>query len=121
MPGCIVIVAVEFESADEARQRAWIDLVFDALDAEPSPPAGGISGHFHTSLDGTRVLNYAEWVDAASHQAAIARSGQGTIGSGARWREVQTFPGVKGSRVTRYRFVRQLVGPASPPAASRSL
>jgi hypothetical protein len=59
VPGCIVIVAVEFESADEARQRAWIDLVFDAIDGEPSPPAGGISGHIHASLDRTRPRSNA--------------------------------------------------------------
>ena len=113
VPGCIVVVAVEFEGADEARQRAWIDTVFDAIAAEATPPAGGISGHFHTSVDGTRVLNYAEWVDAASHQAAIERSGQGAVGSGPKWREVQAYPGLKASRVTRYRFVRRLIGPSS--------
>ena len=114
-PGCIVAVSVEFEGPDEARQRAWIDTVFEAMAAESSPPAGGISGHFHTSLDGTRVLNYAEWVDEASHVAALARSGTGGIGAGPKWRDVQTFPGLKGSRVTRYRFDRRLA-----PAGDRA-
>jgi hypothetical protein len=116
-PGCIVIVSVEFDGADAARQRAWIDTVFEAIASEPSPPAGGISGHFHASLDGTRVLNYAEWVDEASHRDALARSGQGAVGSGPKWREVQTFPGLKGSGVTRYRFARRLIGPSPTPAA----
>jgi len=61
------------------------------------------------SLDGTRVLNYAEWVDEASHHAALERSGIGAIGSGPKWRAVQTFPGLKGSRVVRYRLDRRLV------------
>ena len=107
-PGCIVAVSVQFDGPDDARQRAWIDTVFDAMAAEASPPAGGISGHFHASVDGTRVLNYAEWIDEASHVAALARSGTGSIGAGPKWREVQAFPGVASSRVARYRFERRL-------------
>jgi hypothetical protein len=116
-PGCIVAVSVEFDGPDEARQRAWIDLVFDAIAAEPSPPAGGLGAHFHASVDGTRVLNYAEWIDEASHRAALERSGIGAVGSGPLWRAVQTFPGLKGSRVTRYRLDRRLVpAPVGAPA-----
>ena len=111
-PGCIVAVSVEFDGPDEARQRAWVDAVFDALASEADPPAGGIGAHFHVSTDGTRVLNYAEWVDEASHRDALGRSGIGAIGSGPKWRAVQTFPGLKASRVTRYRLDRRLV-PAS--------
>jgi hypothetical protein len=108
-PGCIVIVSVELEGPDEARQRAWVDTVFDAMAAETSPPDGGIAGHFHVSLDGRRILNYAEWVDAASHEAALARSAQGTIGVGPKWRDVRAFPGVVSSEVRRFRLARRLV------------
>lgn len=107
--GCIVAVSVEFDGPDEARQRGWVDMVFEALAAEASPPAGGIAAHFHISLDGTRVLNYAEWVDEASHIAALERSGIGAVGSNPMWRNVQTFPGLKGSHVVRYRVARRLV------------
>ena len=82
VPGCIVIVEVQTDGHDTARQ--WIDAVFDALAAEPTLHPGGISGHFHVSLDGTRVLNYAEWVDEASHVEAV--SGTGSVGRGPAWR-----------------------------------
>jgi hypothetical protein len=108
VPGCIVIVSVTFDGPDDARQRAWTDAVFEALAADPAPPPGGISGHFHISTDGTRVLNYAEWVDAESHRAALERSGQGSIGSGPAWRRVHAFPGVASSDVTRYRIARSI-------------
>lgn len=111
VPGCIVAISVEFDGPDETRQRAWVDAVFDALAAEPQPPAGGIGAHFHLSTDGTRVFNYALWVDEASHKAALERAGTGAIGTGPKWRAVQTFPGLKGSRVTRHRFDRRLVPP----------
>ena len=90
VPRCIVIVEVQTDGHDTARQ--WIDTVFDALAAEPTPHPGGISGHFHVSLDGTRVLNYAEWVDEASHVEAV--SGTGSVGRGPAWRRVHTMPGV---------------------------
>ena len=99
-PGCIVIVEVETDQAATARR--WVDAVFDALAAEPALHPGGISGHFHIRLDGTHVLNYAEWVDEASHVEALGQAG--TIGRGPAWRVVQTMPGVQSRGVRRYRL-----------------
>ncbi|MFG3493470.1 antibiotic biosynthesis monooxygenase [Streptomyces sp. NPDC047928] len=111
-PGCVVIVEVRFDGPDAARQRHWVDLVFDALDSDPAPAPGGISGHFHTSLDGTRVLNYAEWESADAHRRALAGPGDG-VGSGTpQWRAVQRHPGVVGSTVTRYAPALSLVAGA---------
>ena len=99
VPGCIVIVEVQTDRDDTARR--WVDAVFDALAAETTLHPGGISGHFHISLDGTRVLNYAEWVDEASHVQAI--SDGGSIGRGPAWRVVHTMPGVTNLGFRRYR------------------
>jgi hypothetical protein len=98
VPGCIVIVEVQTDGHDTARQ--WIDSVFDALAAEPTLHPGGISGHFHVSVDGTRVLNYAEWLDEASHVEAVG--GTGSIGRGPAWRRVQTMPGVRSLGFRRF-------------------
>lgn len=109
VPGCIVIVDVEFEGPDPERQRAWVDAVFEALESEPTPHAGGISGHFHVSTDGTRVLNYAGWESAQAHIDAMAAPGDG-IGSGsALWERVQTWPGLRSSTVSRYDHALGLV------------
>ncbi|WP_116205215.1 antibiotic biosynthesis monooxygenase [Amycolatopsis circi] len=108
VPGCIVVVSVEFDGADAQRQRRWVDTVFGALASEEKPAPGGISGHFHVSTDGTRVLNYAEWADEQSHRDALARSGQGTVGVSDEWLKVQEFPGVRGGGFRRYRMVRSL-------------
>ena len=56
--------------------------------------------------------------ETRTHIAALERSGIGAVGAGPKWREVQTFPGLKGSRVVRYRFDRRLV--PAPPAGGRS-
>jgi Antibiotic biosynthesis monooxygenase len=108
VPGCVVIVSVEFDGPDEWRQRQWVDTVFEALEAETEPHPGGISGHFHLSVDGARVLNYAEWTSEGAHREAIERSGQGSVGSGPKWRQVRSFPGIKSSGYKRYRLKHSL-------------
>ena len=108
VPGCIVIVSVEFAGPDEQRQRRWVDTVFEALDAEPVLHPGGIAGYFHLSTDGTRVLNYAEWTSEEAHREALEDSGQGAIGPGPKWRLVKNFPGVISNGFKRYRLHRSL-------------
>ncbi|MBT2504412.1 antibiotic biosynthesis monooxygenase [Streptomyces sp. ISL-98] len=113
VPGCVVIVDVEFEEPDPARQRDWVDTVFEALDGgtshalkamgeDPHPHPGGISGHFHVSTDGTRVLNYAEWESADAHIEALAGPGDGVGSPTPQWTKVRTYPGVTGGGVKRY-------------------
>ncbi|MFI6411282.1 antibiotic biosynthesis monooxygenase [Streptomyces sp. NPDC050585] len=109
VPGCVVTVDVEFDGPDPARQRAWADAVLAALAGDPAP--GGISARFHLGLDGTRVLNYAEWESAGAHTAwergdadleAPDAPGGGTGAPAARWRAVRTYPGLVRSTVRRY-------------------
>ncbi|WP_432083076.1 antibiotic biosynthesis monooxygenase family protein [Streptomyces sp. WAC 04229] len=109
VPGCVVIVDIEFESPDPDRQRAWVDAVFEALESEPEQHPGGISAHFHLSTDGTRVLNYAEWESAQAHIDALAAPGEGIGSATAAWRRVQNWPGLKSSTVTRYDHALGLV------------
>ncbi|MBT2524934.1 antibiotic biosynthesis monooxygenase [Streptomyces sp. ISL-99] len=100
-PGCVVIVDVEFEGPDAARQRDWVDTVFEALATDPGPHPGGIAGHFHVSTDGTRVLNYAEWESAEAHIEALG--GTGAVGAATpQWQKVHGYPGVTGGGVKRY-------------------
>ncbi|MEU6458274.1 antibiotic biosynthesis monooxygenase [Streptomyces sp. NPDC047065] len=109
VPGCVVIVDVEFESPDPGRQRAWVDAVFEALESEPEQRPGGISAHFHLGTDGTRVLNYAEWESAQAHIDALAAPGEGIGSATAAWRRVQNWPGLKSSTVARYDHALGLV------------
>ncbi|MGW0556310.1 antibiotic biosynthesis monooxygenase [Streptomyces sp. NPDC002926] len=102
IPGCVVIVDVEFDGPDTERQRAWVDGVFEALRTEPHPHPGGIAGHFHVSVDGTRVLNYAEWESAEAHREALTAPGDGVGSRTPQWAKVQSFPGVTGGGVNRY-------------------
>ena len=98
VPGCVVIVEVQTDGDDTARR--WIDTVFEALAAETTLHPGGISGHFHISVDGTRVMNYAEWTNEHAHVEAL--SGTGSVGRGPAWQRVQTLPGVTNLGFRRY-------------------
>ncbi|MFE9748180.1 hypothetical protein ACFYOT_25020 [Saccharothrix saharensis] len=98
--GCVVLVSVRFDRSGVAEE--WVDLVLAALAAEDEPHPGGISAHFHVGVDGTRVLNYAEWTSARAHVDAMAR-GDGAVGRTSLWRRVRSFPGLTSSDVRRYR------------------
>ncbi|MFF9014272.1 antibiotic biosynthesis monooxygenase [Streptomyces sp. NPDC014870] len=102
IPGCVVVVDVEFDGPDAARQRDWVDGVFEAMETDPAPVPGGIAGHFHLSTDGTRVLNYAEWESEQAHIDALARPGDGVGSATPQWAKVQSYPGVVGGGVRRY-------------------
>ncbi|MEW1724204.1 hypothetical protein [Streptomyces sp. NPDC093109] len=53
-------------------------------------------------VDGTRVLNYAEWESARAHIDALAAPGEGVGFATAEWARVRAYTGVRGSTVTRY-------------------
>ncbi|GAB3705615.1 hypothetical protein [Nocardiopsis oceani] len=75
-PGTVVIVTGTFANSTEI--KAFIDgmLDSDTPDDEPTGSDGLVSAHFHVSLDGTGLLNYAQWTDDVAY-----RKGMG-LGSG---------------------------------------
>ncbi|GLZ29716.1 hypothetical protein Lesp02_19060 [Lentzea sp. NBRC 105346] len=100
-PGCVVLVKVDTENAEVARE--WVDAVFHAIETDPDlPREGGISAHFHISADGKRVINYAEWISEEAHVAALEAPGQGVGSDTPEWRRVQNFPGVTPVGFDRY-------------------
>ncbi|WP_055469507.1 antibiotic biosynthesis monooxygenase [Streptomyces ardesiacus] len=109
VPGCVVIVDVEFDGTGPDRRRAWVDAVFEVLETEPNPQPGGISAHFHLSTDGTRVLNYAEWESAQAHIDALAAPGDGVGSATPQWERVHNWPGLTGGGVSRYDHALGLV------------
>ncbi|WP_411084323.1 antibiotic biosynthesis monooxygenase [Streptomyces sp. cmx-18-6] len=101
-PGSVVIVDVEFDGPDPARQRDWVDTVFEALAEEGATPPGGIAAHFHVGTEGDRVLNYAEWESAQHHIDALTAPGEGIGSPSPLWERVQKYPGMTGGGVNRY-------------------
>jgi hypothetical protein len=73
-PGSIVIV--RFDTRDERAARALVDGLIEEFTGADLP-GGGLGSHFHIAVDGSRMLNYAEFVDAAAHKAVIDASTRG--------------------------------------------
>lgn len=113
-PGCVV-VTIDFDGPDPDRQRRWIDGVVAALAAEPEPAPELIAAHFHASVDGTQVVNYAEWTSAQAHRDALDH-GPGGVGQAdlPEWRRVRDFPGVAANTVGRYALHRSLAPDPEP-------
>jgi hypothetical protein len=68
-PGCVVVVRFDVDGLEQA--RAWVDRLVEAGEQQ-MPPSGMLSAHFHIAVDGTGILNWAEWTDRAAHQATVA-------------------------------------------------
>ncbi|MFB6828482.1 antibiotic biosynthesis monooxygenase [Streptomyces hydrogenans] len=101
-PGVVVIVEADFDAAagGAGQREEWVDHVFAALeeDAATRPASGGISGRFHLSVEGDRVLNYAEWESERAHADWLADDAP----LSEAWRRVQHDPRLVGGRVKRY-------------------
>ncbi|MGW7022501.1 antibiotic biosynthesis monooxygenase [Streptomyces decoyicus] len=102
VPGCIV--APTFDVDGPERQRKVADTLLDGPLAGPYP--GLVALHFHVSTDGSRVFNYAEWVDEESHENFM----KSEMPSEA-FRAIEHMPGVRGIGGKRYVLHESLVRP----------
>ncbi len=60
-----------FTVAPEQQQRL-LDLLVEATERVINTRPGFISANLHRSLDGTRVVNYAQWRSRADFEAMLA-------------------------------------------------
>ena len=73
-----IVTQVNVFTALPNQQQALIDLLVEAANwARPTP--GWMSASLHRSLDGTRVVNYAQCRDMASWEAVMARLRDGNF------------------------------------------
>ncbi|MGW1226496.1 antibiotic biosynthesis monooxygenase [Streptomyces sp. NPDC001478] len=95
-PGSVptALVAPVFDVDGRDRQRRSIDNLIDGPLGTPFP--GLVASHFHISLDGTRVMNWAEWVDEDAHVGFMKSSRP------QECLEAITMPGVRGIGGKRY-------------------
>lgn len=100
--GCVVTPV--FDTDGPERQRHFIDEIF-AMTQDVKPMPGSIAAHFHTSADGTRVFNYAEWRDEQSHVDALTADDPKQV----RRRVSGEIPGVRPSGYRRWHLHTALV------------
>jgi hypothetical protein len=108
-PGCVVAVRREFDGPDPQRARAWVDAMFAATgDAAPLP--GMIAAHMHVSVDGSRVLNLAQWTSEQAHQALVDGASDRMAENPALRQLEKAWPGLEHTTIRRnrpYRYVER--------------
>ena len=61
----VVTLVNVFRLHDPADQQRLVDVLVDATEATMRHQPGYVSANIHKSLDGTHVVNYAQWRSAA--------------------------------------------------------
>jgi quinol monooxygenase YgiN len=65
----VVTLVNVFRLRDPANQQRLVDLLAQATDTTMRHQPGFVSAAIHKSLDGTHVVNYAQWRSAADWDA----------------------------------------------------
>ncbi|MEU8422276.1 antibiotic biosynthesis monooxygenase family protein [Micromonospora sp. NPDC048835] len=68
-----VVTMVNVFTVEPANQQKLVDILIEATDAVMSKVDGFVSANIHASLDGTRVVNYAQW-KSEEHFTAMLQS-----------------------------------------------
>lgn len=100
-----ILVAPTFDVDGPNRQRRPIDALMDGPLSKTIP--GLFASHFHISLDGSRVLNWAEWADEAAHEEFMQTA------LPAECLEAITMPGVRGVGGKRYLLLESVDVPSA--------
>ncbi|MEU6148325.1 hypothetical protein ABZ848_49385 [Streptomyces sp. NPDC047081] len=102
-PAAAIVIA-SFDVDGPERQRHIISSVTDNIEKSPRDEQTGlIASHFHVSLDGTRVINFAEWTSDDEHIAFLEQA--------TRHRSLRLAtdtPGVRPIGFTRYHLHRSI-------------
>lgn len=67
-----VITLINVFTVDPDRQQELVDVLDHATEDVIRHQSGFVSANIHASLDGTRVVNYAQWRSAEDLQAMQA-------------------------------------------------
>jgi quinol monooxygenase YgiN len=66
-----VITVVIIFAVEPVRQQELVDIVIEFLETTVKYQPGFVSSSIHKSIDGVRVMNYAQWKTQADYQAFI--------------------------------------------------
>ncbi len=100
-PGPVVVVA-SFDVDGPERQRAVVDSVVQRIsESSVSDQEGLISADLYTSVDGTRVLNFATWTTDDAHERFLMSRSRHT-----NLKVTTEIPGVRPIGFVRYHLVR---------------
>ncbi|MGW0671828.1 hypothetical protein [Streptomyces sp. NPDC002746] len=102
-PAAAVVIA-SFDVDGRERQEYIVSSVTENIEKSPRTEQGGlIASHFHLSIDGTRVINFAEWTSDQEHITFLEGA--------TRHRSLRLAtdtPGVRPIGFTRYHLYRAI-------------
>jgi quinol monooxygenase YgiN len=67
-----VVTLINVFTVAPERQQPLIELLVEATEAVMRHRPGFVSANIHKGLDGTRVVNYAQWRSRADFEAMLA-------------------------------------------------
>ncbi len=70
-----VITVVIIFAIEPAEQQQLIDTIIEFLETTVKHQPGFVSSSIHKSIDGVRVMNYAQWETQADYQAFVKNAG----------------------------------------------
>ncbi len=107
--GFIAIVTIQL-SRPEAREPL-LDLLAGEVETWVRFRPGFLSANYHVSTDGSRLVNYAQWVS----EEAYRQSFRDNPNSGALREAITAIPGVEGLEMVGYTLARSV---AAAPSAN---
>lgn len=67
-----VVTLVNVFTVSPEQQQKLLDMLVEATETTMRHLPGYVSANFHRSLDGTRVINYAQWRSREDFEAMLA-------------------------------------------------
>lgn len=68
-----LVTLVNVFAVTPERQQELVDLLIEATETVVSKQPGYISANIHKSLDGVKVVNYAQWRSREEFETALAK------------------------------------------------
>ncbi|MET7832469.1 antibiotic biosynthesis monooxygenase [Micromonospora sediminicola] len=100
--GFIAIVTLRTDGPEQ--QRQLLDLLVPDVQEWVRHCPGFISANYHVSTDGTRLVNYAQWVSEEAYRESFKRNPR----AGALRAALAAIPGVQGPEMTGYTLARSI-------------
>jgi quinol monooxygenase YgiN len=66
-----VVTMINTFTVEPANQERLVTLIIEATESVMRKVPGFVSANIHASLDGTRVVNYAQWRSQADFEAML--------------------------------------------------
>ena len=100
--GFVAVVSIPVDGPDQ--QHGLVDLLASDVEEWVRFAPGFVSANYHASLDGTRVLNYAQWLTEKAYRDSFRDNPR----TGALREAVVKLTGGRGPEMAGYTLLRSI-------------